>query len=167
MNPSPTPQEERCVDLLKKHLSVFPDAEDSAWLTDATLLRFARARDSKIVKALPMLEACIRWRKEAKPYLLRADDVKEIMQLGAFFMCGTCVSGRPVMYMTLGARNPFPAFMRTNLIVYLLEETARQGHEKLTWIFDWSKFGERTKDEESRKARKEAMKILQDYYPEP
>lgn len=170
MDPSikpPTDDELKCVNELKKVVTPHQlDAGDTYFLSDTTYLRFARARDNDLGKSLAMLEECVKWRREYKPYLITEHDVADILQLGTVFMAGLCVHQRPVVYMTPGAKNPFPAETRVKLIVFLLEETMRRGQTTLTWIFDFSKMGERGKDEHSRVTGKSTMHILQHYYPE-
>lgn len=139
---------------------------DGHFLSDATLLRFTRARDCKPAKALEMLEACLAWRLDYRPQSIKQDEIEDIQQLGTVFVSGFCRNGYPVLYMTPGAKNPFDADHRVKLMVFLMEETLRRGYERLTWVFDFSKMGERGKDEESSKTRQQVIKILQDYYPE-
>ena len=133
---------------------------------DATFQRFLRARDMDVGKATEMLKSCLTWRRSYKPHLVTAVDIKDILSLGTVFVSGTCRNGRPVLYMTPGAQNPYSAATRVQLMVFLMEQTMNDGHEKLTWIFDFSQMGKRAKDEESSKTRQEVIKILQEYYPE-
>lgn len=163
----PTPEEAQCVDLLKKAVTAEDvDPDDVHFLSDETYLRFVRARDANIKKATVMLKDCVAWRKRFRPQAISVEDLVGILQLGTVYMAGLCLQGRPVMYMTPGAKNPFPAETRVKLIVFLLEETMRRGYTALTWVFDFSKMGERGKDEHSSVTGKETMHILQHYYPE-
>lgn len=165
----PTAAEAVCVAAMRSGLAaagVAPAPEDAGFLTDATFLRFCRARDADPAKATAMLQAALIWRAEYKPWAVTPADVAGILALRTVFLCGRCKAGRPVMYMTPGATNPYPAEIRTKLMVFLLEETQRAGFERLTWVFDWSAFGKRAKDDESSKTRQAVTKVLQDYYPE-
>lgn len=163
----PTEKELACVAHLKSLFTIGDlDADDTHFLNESTYLRFARARDASIEKATELLRECMEWRRSYKPQTITEADVSDILQLGTVYMAGVCKAGRPVMYMTPGAENPFPASMRVKLMVFLLEETHRRGHTALTWVFDFSKLGKRGKDEHSAVTRKETMHILQNYYPE-
>jgi hypothetical protein len=156
-----------CVEKLKSAVTTMDvDKEDEAFLSDETYLRFARARDADVTKATKMLSECVSWRRQFRPHAIEAKDLVGILQLGTVYMAGLCVHGRPVMYMHPGAKNPFPAETRVKLMVFLLEETMRRGYTSLTWVFDFSKMGERGKDEHSAATRKDTMHILQNYYPE-
>jgi hypothetical protein len=164
-----SPAEQQCVAALKglhDAIKVELDADDEDFLNDATYLRFARARDGNFENALLMLMNCCKWRKERKPHRILLEDVQDILGLGTCFCCGTCRRDRPILVMTPGAANPFPAEHRVKLMLFILEETYRLGYEQLTWMFDFSKMGERVKDGESEKTRKELMNILQNFYPE-
>lgn len=163
----PTPAEVACIEHLKAAVTPADvDKDDEAFLSDETYLRFTRARDADATKATTMLKECVAWRKEFRPFAIEARELVGILQLGTVFMAGLCVHSRPVMYMTPGVKNPFPAETRVKLIVFLLEETMRRGYTALTWVFDFSRMGERGKDEHSAATRKDTMHILQNYYPE-
>lgn len=164
----PTPQELECIEQLRSgnYIKEQPDTEDVHFLNDATLLSFVRARNHHIDKVATMLNDCIAWRKVYKPYAIKYEEVADILSLKTVFILGHCKRGNPLLYMTPGATNPYNAEKRVQLIVYLMEETHRRGCERLTWIFDWRRFGDRGKDPESSKTREQVMKILQNYYPE-
>ncbi|CUG94446.1 Hypothetical protein, putative [Bodo saltans] len=163
----PTANELACIKHLKENVSL-NDVEkgDEAFLSEETYLRFTRARDADFGKALTMLKECVTWRRQFRPFAIEANELAGILQLGTVYLAGLCVHGRPVMYMHPGAKNPFPAETRVKLMVFLLEETMRRGYTSLTWVFDFSKMGERGKDEHSAATRKDTMHILQNYYPE-
>lgn len=162
-----TEVELKCVEELKKAITQSQlDEDDTHFLSDATFLRFARARDGDVQKALHMMTDCVKWRVAFKPHRIKPDDIADILQLGTVFMAGVCLSQRPVMYMMPGAKNPFVAEKRVKLMVFLLEETMRRGFATLTWIFDFSRMGERGKDDQSAATRKDTLHILQNYYPE-
>ena len=141
------------------------DERNVFWTTE-TCERFLLARNFDEAKATAMMKECLEWRTTYKPFEVKAEDVNEILKLGTTFICGRCKAGRPVLYMSPGMVNPFPAETRVKLMVFLMEETFRRGHTKLTWVFDFSKMGQRGKDDEVTKTRHETMKILQNYYPE-
>ena len=166
---SATPVEAACVSRLQEHAKAFQaelDHDDIYFLNDATYLRFARARDGDVEKALAMMTACCKWRKQFHPHRITLSDIRDILALGTCFCSGVCRKNRPILVMTPGATNPFPAEKRIQLMVFILEETYRLGYEQLTWLFDFSKMGSRGKDDQSEKTRKELLHILQDYYPE-
>ena len=164
-----SPSEAECVAAIKSlhwALQQELDADDTAFLNDATYLRFARARNGNYHDALLMLSECLRWRKARKPHAIQLRDVEDILGLGTCYCCGTCLNDRPVLVITPGPVNPYPSAMRVQLMLFILEETYRLGYEQLTWIFDFSRMGERVKDSESELTRKELVTVLQLYYPE-
>lgn len=167
--PDPTPEEAEAMKLVASKLREKPDPEDSGFMSDLTLLRFVRARPGKVDKAVEMLDNCIKWRKEVKPYAIDPATDSEVagcLALKYLFMAGHCRAGRPVIYNIPGLSNPFKAEVRVRIMLYILEETYRHGCVQNTWVFDWSEYAKRAKDEESSKTRDEIIKILQNYYPE-
>ena len=164
--PLPNEVEQDCIAFLKKNLKEQPLEDDTQFLTANTFLRFSRARECNHEKSLAMLEACIKWRREYKPHHVTYDDCRGVLSLGTSFMLGHCREGRPIFYICPGPKNPYPAEERVKVMIYLMEETMKLGHHSLTWVFDWSRSGERGKDAESKKLREQTTKYLQDYYPE-
>ncbi|RNE94878.1 sec4-like phosphatidylinositol transfer-like protein, partial [Trypanosoma conorhini] len=162
-----TVEEVDCVEFLKRN---FPpsslDADDAGFLTDATYLRFARARNADKKKASDMLRACLEWRKEYKPHKVAQDEVAKAMQQLTTAVAGCSLAGQPIVVMTIGAQNSCEVEERVKQIVYILEEALRQGHGRLTWIIDFAQMGKHPHDPRSSVTRKTTMKIMQDYYPE-
>jgi hypothetical protein len=165
--PPPTIEELECVIYLKTQITQADlSDDDTLFLSDATFQRFARARDASKHKALELMKECCAWRKSYNPHHITADKIADILQLGTVYVTGTCLAGRPILYLTPGLNNPFPAEKRVSLMVYLLEETWRRGYPRLTWVLDMGHMGERGADDQSSETRKATMHILQNYYPE-
>lgn len=163
----PTEEEQICVEHLKASVTASDlDDDDTQFLTDATYLRFARARDASKSKSLKMLQECCEWRRTYHPHRVTAKSISDILELGTVYVSGKCLQGRPVLYLTPGLHNPFLAEKRVELMVFLLEETWRRGYPQLTWVLDMGHLGERGKDDQSQETRKATMHILQNYYPE-
>ncbi|RNF12285.1 sec4-like phosphatidylinositol transfer-like protein [Trypanosoma rangeli] len=164
---APTVKEIDCVKFLKQELpSSLLDPEDAGFLTEATYLRFARARNADKKKASTMLRSCLEWRKEFRPYKVSFDEVERAMQQLTTTVAGCSLKGEPVVVMSIGAPNPCEVEERVKQIVYILEEAMRRGDERLTWIIDFAQMGKHPRDPRSSGARKATMKIMQDYYPE-
>lgn len=162
----PTEKEAACVVALKKKFPASAaDPADAGFLSDTTYLRFARARDGNVEKATEMLGAALEWRKQAKPYAITSAEVEKAMTQMTMTCGGKCKIGCPVIVMQLGAQNDCEVEERTKQLIYIMEETQRRGYDRITWLVDFSMMGQH-RDDRSKAARKETMKIMQDYYPE-
>ena len=152
---------------LAAYVEALPEKEQAVFFTVETVERFLVASDMKEKKAEEMLVATLKWRAKHKPFQIKFKDVKECLDAGSVFVAGKCKAGRPIFYMSVGTVNKFPAVKRIQLVAYLLEESARRGHEQLTWIFNFARLGEnRGTDPEAKKARKLMMEMCQNNYPE-
>ncbi|GET90770.1 hypothetical protein, conserved [Leishmania tarentolae] len=161
-----TEKEVACVAALKaKYPASEADPADTGFLRDNTYLRFAHANNGNVKKASEQLAATLEWRKQTKPYAITAEEVKKAMQQTTMLCSGRCKIGCPVIAMIIGMQNECTVEERTKQLVYIMEETHRKGYERITWIVDFHAMGNH-RDERSKEARKETMKILQDYYPE-
>lgn len=161
-----TEKEAACVTALKrKYPASKAHPADADFLSDSTYLRFARAHDGNATKASELLGATLKWRKQTKPYAITMEEVQNAMKQTTMFCGGRCKIGCPVIAMVLGMPNDCTVEERTKRLVYIMEETQRKGYERITWIIDFGAMGSH-RDEHSKEARKETMKILQDYYPE-
>ena len=106
---SATPKEAACMEQLKLHESALMaelEADDVHFLNESTWLRFTRARDADAEKALCMLTACCKWRKQFLPHRITQEDVIDILGLGTCFCSGVCRKQRPILVMMPGAANP-------------------------------------------------------------
>ncbi|CAC9513666.1 conserved hypothetical protein [Leishmania infantum JPCM5] len=161
-----TEKEAACVTALKgEYPASKADPADAGFLSDSTYLRFARARDGNVERASELLGATLKWRQQTKPYAITMEEVKNAMKQTTMYCGGRCNIGCPVIAMALGMQNDCTVEERTKQLVYIMEETQRKGYERITWIIDFGAMGNH-RDERSKEARKETMKILQDYYPE-
>jgi len=147
------------------------NAVDRAFLTPYCLRRYLRARQFNVDKAAAMLLATIAWRRATRPDLLTTASVQAVYELGTVFLAGRDRHRRPVVYMRPGARNPHKPELRVQFMVWIMEmsiaTTAEtEGVEKITWVLDFSTFGERANDAESRETSKATLDILQNHYPE-
>ncbi|KAG5472764.1 hypothetical protein LSCM4_02087 [Leishmania orientalis] len=161
-----TSKEAACVAALKdKYPAAQADPADAGFLNERTYIRFARARDSDAEKAAALLGAALKWRQQTEPYAITAEEVDKAMRQTTILCGGRCGNGCPVIAMVLGMQNECTVEERTKQLVYIMEETQRKGYDRITWIVDFGAMGNH-RDERSREARKETMKIMRDYYPE-
>ncbi|CAD2220027.1 sec4-like phosphatidylinositol transfer-like protein [Angomonas deanei] len=161
--------EEECVEALKTKFppTVLDEADRDFLASSEAYVRFARARKGNVEKASALLDSCIKWRREFKPYAITREEVAPIMEKGLTTVGGFCNEGRPVLIIRLGLENEFNTELRVKQLVYVMEEVQRKGYERATWIVDFTHMGERKKkDPYVKETRKETSRITQDFYPE-
>lgn len=155
-----------CASFLRENVKGKPLDDDTDFLCDVTYLRYARARNGDNKKALTMLEATVAWRREYMPHRLTKDALAHHYVNQTMWQVGRDKKGNALVYGRPGTSNPFPADERVRYLVFMLEQAVRSGSEKMTWIIDWSLWGQRKNDAESSEARKRIIQVLQDHYPE-
>ncbi|RSM05112.1 hypothetical protein CDV31_009746 [Fusarium ambrosium] len=151
---------------------------------DATVLRFLRARNWDVLKAVNMLVSAINWRGERRvdeaivaegesvglKKKLTADEEAFIMQYrsGKSYVRGTDKDGHPIYIIRVRLHDPHkqsPSAMETYVLhnIETLRMMAREAHDKVCLIFDLSGFGLRNMDFHVVKF---LVEILEARYPE-
>jgi hypothetical protein len=151
---------------------------------DATVLRFLRARNWDVLKAVNMLVSAVNWRGERRVDeaivaggesvgLKKAPTVDEeafIMQYrsGKSYVRGTDKDGHPIYIIRVRLHDPHkqsPGAMETYVLhnIETLRMMARDAHDKVCLIFDLSGFGLRNMDFHVVKF---LIEILEARYPE-
>ncbi|KPA83195.1 hypothetical protein ABB37_02882 [Leptomonas pyrrhocoris] len=167
-----TEAEAACVAELKKQCPPsMLNAEDVGFLNDTAYLRFVRARKADVAKAAEMLKKTITWRNETKPYAITEDEVKEAAKHLRISCGGHCKQGCPIVVLSVIEPEGLTMEARKKFLTFMLEETERKGYDRISWILTWAhmaKEKEKREDKEpdAKKHRREAMQIMQDYYPE-
>ncbi|KAM5349743.1 hypothetical protein ACJ41O_006248 [Fusarium nematophilum] len=151
---------------------------------DATVLRFLRARNWDVIKAMAMLASAINWRHERrvdedivgkgesvglKPSPT-VDEEAFIMQYrsGKSYVRGTDKDGHPIYIIKARLHDPrlqSAAAMETYVLhnIETIRMMAREGHDKACLIFDLSGFGLRNMDFHVIKF---LVQVLEARYPE-
>lgn len=170
--PKATEKEAACVAELKKQFTPsMLDAADTNFLSDATYLRFSRARKADVAKSAELLKKAIEWRKVAKPYAIDEEEVRETASHLHIVCGGRCKEGCPIIVLSVVEPEGLTMEARKRFLMFMLEETERKGYDRITWILTWGHMAKdkekrEDKDPDAKKNRKEAMQLMQDYYPE-
>ncbi|KAH7161768.1 CRAL-TRIO domain-containing protein [Dactylonectria macrodidyma] len=151
---------------------------------DATVLRFLRARNWDVVKAVNMLASAVNWRierrintdlnREGESVGLKktqtVDEEAFIMQYrsGKSYVRGTDKDGHPVYIIKVRLHDPSKqsaAAMETYVLhnIEMLRVMSREAHDKVCLIFDLTGFGLRNMDFHVVKF---LIQILEARYPE-
>ncbi len=147
---------------------------EKAWMDEACLFRFLRARRYHVQKAYRQLYETILWRRSFGVERLMLDphlkDVKHQSETGKLYVHGKDIYGRPAILMKPRHQNTSErktANEQIRHLVYTLERAITlmvPPVEKLCLIIDFP--GYSLRNAPSLKVQRQTLKILQDYYPE-
>jgi hypothetical protein len=134
----PTFQERAGVLALRAKLSKGPDAQASAALSDADLLRFLRARQLHLPSAETMFSVHLKWQARVRPSAIEQETARGVLSDGVVRLLdmGT---GIPAMWFQAGLWQPsaYSAHVFVTAIIYFVERALRCG-EQFVAIFDLS-----------------------------
>ena len=145
------------------------DDRERYWASPACLLRYLRARQWKVAKALPMFKDTIEWRRSFRPEDLRPEDFYEEADTGKNYLNGWSLRGQPCLIMT-PARENYKDWQRgVRLSVFNLERALQEmdesrGVESLILIVDNSNFS--MKNSPPLKISRQVLNIVSNHYPE-
>ncbi|PIN20907.1 Phosphatidylinositol transfer protein PDR16 [Handroanthus impetiginosus] len=135
--------------------------------SDASILRFLRARNWNTKKAAKMLKDDIKWRLEYKPEKIRWDDVAREGETGKIYRTNYLdKEGRTVLIMRPGFQNTNSVEGQIKYLVYCMENAISNldhDQEQMVWLIDFQRWNMACI---SVKVTRETARILQDHYPE-
>jgi len=147
---------------------------EKAWMDEACLSRFLRARRYHVQKAFRQLHETIVWRRSFGVEQLMLDpelaDVKRQSETGKLYVHGKDRFGRPAVFMKPRLQNTSErktAHEQMRQLVYTLERAVAEmvpPVEKICLVIDFP--GYSLRNAPSIKVQRQTLKILQDYYPE-
>ncbi|KAL4324680.1 hypothetical protein GQ457_11G014680 [Hibiscus cannabinus] len=167
---SPTEQQAKIDDVRKL---IGPVADKLPVLcSEASILRFLRARNWNTKKASKMLKETLKWRLQHKPEAIRwvrilFHYVAQEAETGKIYRANFGDKlGRPVLVMRPGLQNTNSQTGQIKYLVYCIENAIMnmvQDQEQMVWLVDFQgwKMGSI-----SVKVTRETANILQDHYPE-
>jgi len=144
--------------------------DEKKWCDEKCIHRYLRAREWDLDKSETMLLETLKWRREMKPTEIKKEEVSGLLELGSMYHNGIDKKGRPIIYFKPGASNPFTPEERLKYLVFMMEQVTQpsssNGEEKITWVLDFSDYGNRSKSPEGKQVSKNTMNVLQNHYPE-
>ena len=149
-----------------------------AYVDDACLCRYLRARKWNVDKALKMIIASLQWRATMKPEALTWDDIADEALTGKQYRSGRDKRGRRVLVMRPDRENSYNHVENIKFLVYTLEnilwKSSREREPRgskadlapeqiviLINFTDWSR-----KNAVPMATARETLSILQNHYPE-
>lgn len=152
-----------------------PSENEIAWLTDACVVRYLRARSWHIEKALELLIGSIKWRQEYQPWIASPRMDRELLRREAasrkMYIAGRDRSGRPIVVMR-PARDDTgdeDAEWKVRYLVWVTERVIaamdeQRGVEKMVWLIEMS--GMKVAMTHSMSITKECINNMQNHYVE-
>lgn len=165
-------------------ISVFPEAEKekinevrrligplsgklALYCSDACVARYLRARNWNVKKAVKMLKASLKWRREYKPEEIRWEDVAHEAETGKIYRSNYKDKlGRTVLVMRPRCQNSKSIKGQIKYLVYCMENAIvnlPENQEQMVWLIDFHGFN---MSHISVKVTKETAHVLQEHYPE-
>ncbi|KAG2687475.1 hypothetical protein I3760_09G052700 [Carya illinoinensis] len=135
--------------------------------SNASILRFLRARNWNTKKACKMLKQTLKWRLEYKPEKIQWEDIAHEAETGKAYMANYFDKfGRPVLIMRPGYQNTNSTSGQIRYLVYCMEHAIKNlnlDQEQMVWLVDFQGWNT---SRISMKVTRETAHILQDHYPE-
>ncbi|KAE8707879.1 Sec14p-like phosphatidylinositol transfer family protein isoform 3 [Hibiscus syriacus] len=135
--------------------------------SEASILRFLKARNWSTKKASKMLKETLNWRLQYKPEAIQWEDIAQEAETGKIYRAIYCDKlGRPVLVMRPGLQNTNSPTGQIKYLVYCIENAIMNmalDQEQMVWLVDFQGW---TMASISVKVTKETANILQEHYPE-
>lgn len=135
--------------------------------SDASILRFLRARSWNTKKASKMLKEALKWWLEYKPDKIRWEDIAHEAETGKIYRANYLDKfGRSVLVMRPGFQNTQAVEGQIKYLVYCMENAIwnlNPGQEQMVWLIDFQGWNMGCL---SVKVTRETARVLQDCYPE-
>ncbi|OZJ02997.1 hypothetical protein BZG36_04684 [Bifiguratus adelaidae] len=140
---------------------------EKAWLIDACLMRYLRARKWDVELARKELENSLKWRREYKPESIPPEEIEPEEVTGKTYLNGFDLHGRPNMYFKTGRENCKPSSRQIRNVVFNMENAIAmmpEGVETLNIIIDFE--GSSASTAPGVSISKQFVDVLANQYPE-
>jgi len=142
------------------------DERSRAFCSEATLVRYLRARDHDDKKALAMLRKSLAWRRTVEPEILICKSCQVDGTSHSMRGVGVSKNGHPVFYSQFTGVTCRDPDQNVNHLIFKLENAFKSEHvtaESFVWVIDFAGFSR--KDLGVGIAR-QSLRLFQDQYPE-
>ncbi|GMI77232.1 hypothetical protein like AT1G22180 [Hibiscus trionum] len=137
------------------------------YCSDATIVRYLRARNWNVKKATKMLKETLKWRAEYKPEEIRWEEVAHEAETGKIYRSNYVDKhGRTVLVMRPSCQNSKSTKGQIRHLVYCMENAVLNlpaDQEQMVWLIDFNGFN---LSHISLKVTRETSHVLQERYPE-
>jgi hypothetical protein len=160
-------EQQQKIDELRKQLGEPSSVAIQGFLSDASILRFLRARNWNVQKASKMLKGAVKWRASYKPEMISWEDIAHEAETGKIYRADYKDKlGRTVLVMRPGLENTTCGKDQIKYLVYSLEKAIMNltdDQEKMVWLTDFQGW---SLGSTPLKVTRETVSVLQDCYPE-
>jgi hypothetical protein len=141
---------------------------EQKWIEErSTIPRYMRASKWKLEEGKTRIKGTLEWRREFKPDLISADDVKIEAETGKIILNGFDHDGRPIIYMRPGRENTHQSPRQIRHLIFCLERAIDMmppGQESMAIIVDYKTTTLSTNP--SLAVARKVLNILQQHYVE-
>jgi hypothetical protein len=131
-------EQQQKIDELRKQLGEPSSVAIQGFLSDASILRFLRARNWNVQKASKMLKGAVKWRASYKPEMISWEDIAHEAETGKIYRADYKDKlGRTVLVMRPGLENTTCGKDQIKYLVYSLEKAIMNltdDQEKMVWL---------------------------------
>jgi hypothetical protein len=135
--------------------------------SDASILRYLKARNWNTNKASKMLKETLKWRLDYKPEKIQWEDVAHEAKIGKLYRANYFDKrGRTVLIMRPGLQSKSSTDVQIKYLVYCMERAIldlKQDQDQMVWLIDFQGW---SMSSISVKVTRETAHLLQERYPE-
>lgn len=135
--------------------------------SDASILRYLKARNWSTKKASKMLKETLKWKLTYKPEKILWENIAHEAETGKVYRANYHDKlGRVVLVMRPGLQNTSSSEGQIRYLVYCMENAImnmKQDQEQMVWLIDFQKWN---MSSISVKVTRETANVLQNHYPE-
>lgn len=135
--------------------------------SDASILRYLKARNWNTNKASKMLKETLKWRLDYKPEKIQWEDVAHEAKIGKLYRANYFDKrGRTVLIMRPGLQSKSSTDVQIKYLVYCMERAIldlKHDQDQMVWLIDFQGW---SMSSISVKVTRETAHLLQERYPE-
>ncbi|KAF7022261.1 hypothetical protein CFC21_035066 [Triticum aestivum] len=160
-------EQQEKINEVRKQLEEPSSLAIQGFLSDASILRFLRARNWNVQKSSKMLKSAVKWRAAYKPEMISWEEIAHEAETGKIYRADYKDKlGRTVLVLRPGLENTTSGKEQIKYLVYSLEKAIMNltdDQEKMVWMIDFQGW---TMGSTPLKVTRETVSVLQDCYPE-
>ncbi|VAH75870.1 unnamed protein product [Triticum turgidum subsp. durum] len=160
-------EQQEKINEVRKQLEEPSSLAIQGFLSDASILRFLRARNWNVQKSSKMLKSAVKWRAAYKPEMISWEEIALEAETGKIYRADYKDKlGRTVLVLRPGLENTTSGKEQIKYLVYSLEKAIMNltdDQEKMVWMIDFQGW---TMGSTPLKVTRETVSVLQDCYPE-
>uniref|UniRef100_M8C3J7 CRAL-TRIO domain-containing protein n=1 Tax=Aegilops tauschii TaxID=37682 RepID=M8C3J7_AEGTA len=134
-------EQQEKINEVRKQLEEPSSLAIQGFLSDASILRFLRARNWNVQKSSKMLKSAVKWRAAYKPEMISWEEIAHEAETGKIYRADyKDTLGRTVLVLRPGLENTTSGKEQIKYLVYSLEKAIMNltdDQEKMVWMIDF------------------------------